>query len=166
MGEWDLCLVPSITMVKPLDSSPHSSFNFHVSTSRLLERLRLLLHPDPPLDGANLSSPAADVPHQLVPSTLEIDQRVPVDSDVLCELLVELVSHLQPLLPGDCEWLGEGGVEVIDNRPVAAGQVADVLVGIRGNRKVAIKRYRLYSTSDYLQAYMVGEPGYLSCLSC
>lgn len=155
-------LVSSVIMVGPLDASRNSSPHPQPPISRLLARLGLLPRPCAPLNGANLPSPATDVLHQQGTSTLEIDQGLPTDPDVLCELLVELVSHLQPLLSGDCEWLKEGAIEVTDDRPVAAGEVANIFVGMKGNHKVAIKHYRFYSTSDYLPTYIVGVLGYLS----
>ena len=100
-----------------------------------------------------MSPRTANTPNQQFPPA--IDQSLPVDSDVVCEHLVELVGHLRLLLPGGCEWLGQGALEVVGEHPVGAGGVADVWVGKMGGRKVAIKVYRCYSSSNYLPTYVV-----------
>ena len=71
------------------------------------------------------------------------------------EHLIDLVSRLPPLLPDSCEWLEQGALSVVGEHPVDAGSVADVWVGMMGHRKVAIKSYRYYSSSDYLPTYVV-----------
>ena len=48
-------------------------------------------------------------------------------------------------------------LEVVGEHPVDAGAVADVWIGMMGNRKVAIKSYRCYSSSEYLVTYMVSD---------
>lgn len=95
---------------------------------------------------------------------VNIDLRLPTDSDALLELLVELMSHLQPLLP-DEEWVKEGTIKSIGDHPGAAGEVANVSVGMKGDHKIAIQQYRLYLASDNLLTYVVGDLGYLSYLS-
>lgn len=141
----------------PSDSSQYS-FCFRTSISRLLLRLP---HPTPRLNKAYLSSPDTTVLHPPGPSTLEVDKGLPTYSHSLCELLMELVSHIRPLLLGDYEWLEEGAIEAIDDHPTAAGGVANILVGTKGSRKVAIKQYRVYATLDYLPTYMVPVLDYL-----
>ena len=75
----------------------------------------------------------------------------------LHEHITNLVSHLPQLLPDSCEWLEQGSLEVVGDHPVDAGGVADVWVGMMGVRKVAIKSYRYYSSSDYLPTYVVSD---------
>ena len=87
----------------------------------------------------------------------EIDQLLPTDPGAFSEHPVDIVHHLQPLLPGSCEWLGRGALEVIGEHPVDAGGVADVWVARVGDRKVAIKAYRCYSSSNYLPTYVVSD---------
>ena len=73
------------------------------------------------------------------------------------EHLIDLVSRLPPSLPDGCEWLEKGALQVVGEHPFDAGSVADVWVGLTGNRKVAIKSYRYCSSSDYLPTYVVSE---------
>ena len=84
-----------------------------------------------------------------------VDRELPTESDALSEFLVQLVSHLQSSPQFDCEWLGEGEVEVVGRGPVDAGEFADIFVGMRGTCKVAIKHYRFNSSSNHLSTYMV-----------
>jgi hypothetical protein len=51
--------------------------------------------------------------------------------------------------------LQQGALEVVEEFPIDGGSVADVLVGMMGNHKVAIKSYRCYSSSDRLPTYVV-----------
>lgn len=53
------------------------------------------------------------------------------------------------------------GDRVHRRRPIDAGQVANIFVGMRGNIKVAVKCYRFYPSSGYLPAYMVRISGEL-----
>ena len=81
-----------------------------------------------------------------------------MDSRAAREHLIDLVSRLPPLLPDGCEWLEKGALQVIGEHPFDAGSIADVWVGLMGNRrKVAIKAYRYCSSSDYLPTYVVSE---------
>jgi len=122
-----------------------SSFYPRASISRLFFHLRLLFHLKASLQEVDLLSYTPNAP----------DQSVPTDPDALCRLLVELGRHLRPLLPSDREWMEEGAIEVVNDIPVDAGQFADVLVGMKGSLRVAIKHYRFHSSSDYLPAYVV-----------
>ena len=122
---------------------------------RLLTSLRLIFHPNTPLEGAGIPSRITSVPDQLVSPLLRVDRPLPIDPDALREHLIDLMSHLPPLLPDSCKWLEQGDLEVLGERPVDAGGVADVWVGMMGNRKIAIKSYRYYSSSDYLPTYVV-----------
>lgn len=92
-----------------------------------------------------------------VPSPPEISRSLPIDPGELCEHLVNLVSHLPSLLPDDCKQLEQGTLEVVGERPIDAGDVADIWVGKMGNRKVAIKSYRYCSTSDYIPIFVVSD---------
>ncbi|KAF9646942.1 kinase-like protein [Thelephora ganbajun] len=103
------------------------------------------------------------MPDQPGPSMSELDQRLQTHPGVLCELL----RHLRSLLPGDFEWLEEEAIEVASDHPFDAGGTADILIGTMGNRKVAIKRYRLHSFSDYLPTYVVYRQGFCNeALAC
>jgi len=98
-------------------------------------------------------------------TTSRLDQsKPPLDPGTLREHLIDLVARLPPLLPGSCEWLEQGAFEVIGGRPIDAGSVADVWVGVMGNRRVAIKSYRYYSSSDYLPTYVVGGVWLVICV--
>lgn len=102
-----------------------------------------------------MSLDTTDIPNRPKPFPPEIDQsRLPVDSHG-CGSLVDLVSHLRPLLPGGCEWLGQGALDVIGEFPIGAGGIAEVWAGKMGSRKVAIKVYRCNSSSNCLPTYVV-----------
>ena len=79
-----------------------------------------------------------------------------------CELLVEFVLQLRPLLPDDCAWLGDRSIELVSDCPADAGEFANILIGMMGNRKLAIKHYRICSSSDYFPTYMVSVLDLLS----
>ena len=121
------------------------------SLSRLFIYIRLLFHTKASPEGARPSSPAADAPDQVDPS---VPNYFPTDPAALCDLLDKVARHLQSRLP-DCEWLEEGEIKFTTVRPVDVGEVADIFVGMRENRKVAVKCYRFYQSSDYLPTYMV-----------
>lgn len=126
--------------------------------SRLLTFLRLVLHPNSPLEVVDTSSPTTSAPDQSsVPPPPGVNRSPPIDPDALREHLIDLVSHLPPLLPDSCKWLERGDLEVVGGLPIDAGGVADIWVGMMGNRKVAIKSYRYCSSSDYLPTYVVSD---------
>ena len=135
-----------------------SSFRLPASLSRLSAYIRLLFYIKASLGGTGPSSHTANTPGHAAPIVLEFDQSSPTDPAVLCDLLDELTRNLQSRLPG-CEWLEEGAIEFIGDRPIDAGQVANIFVGMRGNIKVAVKCYRFYPSSGYLPAYMVRISG-------
>ncbi|KAF9642190.1 kinase-like protein [Thelephora ganbajun] len=137
-----------------LFSPKRSSFHHQASVSRLLAYLRLLFRLNNSLEGASLSLRTTDVPGYPDPSMSELDQRLQTHPGALCELLGELLRHLRSSLPGDFGWLVEEAIEVVSDHPFDAGGTADILVGTMGDRKVAIKRYRLHSSSDYLPTYV------------
>ena len=87
----------------------------------------------------------------------EFDQCSPTDHIPSPELLVELVLQLRPLLPDDCEWLEEGVIELASDCPVDAGEFANILLGVRGNQRVAVKHYRIHSSSSYFPIYTVND---------
>ena len=125
---------------------------FHLLTS-----LHLTLHPKNSAGGVDVPSHPSirlDQPESPRP---EIDQTLPIDPGAIREHLIELVSHLPPLLPDSCEWLEPGALEVVGGFPIDAGGVADVWIGMMGNRKVAIKSYRYSLSSDYLPNYVVSD---------
>jgi hypothetical protein len=119
---------------------------------RLLTSLGLTSHSKTISEGVDVTSSAADAPDHSALFPLEIDQ--PTDPGALREHLIDLVHNLRPLLPDGCEWLEEA-LEVVGGRPVGAGRIADVWVGKVGNRMVALKVFRCYSSSSYRPIYMV-----------
>jgi len=121
---------------------------------RLLTSLRLISHPKASHESVGVPSPTINA-NQSESFPTDINQLLPIGPGALCERLVDLVRHRRSLLPGGCEWLDQGAVEVIGEHPVDAGGVADVWVGKMGDRKVAIKAYRCYSSSNYLSTYVV-----------
>jgi hypothetical protein len=152
-------------MVSPAPLAQSSRFCLKTSISHLLAYLRLLPRFDGPLNGASSSSDTSDALLLLSSPVPEFDQWFPTDPDQLCELLVELVLQLRPLLPGDCYWLEDGAIEILSDCPVAAGEFTNILIGRMENRKVAIKHYRIYSSSDYFPTYTVNVVDSLSSAS-
>ena len=122
---------------------------------RLLTSLRLIFHSNTRLEEADIPSRTTSVPDQLVSPLLGVNRSLLIDPDALREHLIDLVSHLPPLRPDSYKWLEQGDLEVLGERPIDAGGVADVWVGMMGNRKIGIKSYRYYSSSDYLPTYVV-----------
>jgi len=125
--------------------------------SRLFLSLRLIFHSKTSLGGVNIRSPTADVPDRSGLAPQAVDRSLPMDPDEVCEHLIDLVSRIPSLLPDSGEWLERGVLEVIGGHPIAAGDVADIWVGILGNRKVAIKSYRYSSSSNYMPTYVVSN---------
>lgn len=150
--------IPPTDMAQPVVHSRRSPFYPKALFSRLPTYLRRLSHPDTSLEGVGSPLPTTDVPDQFGSSPPGIDP------GALCEHIVDLVHHLQSLLPSDCKWLEEGAIEVVGERPVDAGGFADVWVGMMENRKVAIKSYRCYSSSDYLPTYVVSGTCHVACI--
>ena len=148
-----------MTQPIPLSRSKHTPFCPKGPFSHFLTSLRLILYPKRSLEGLDSASSATDVFDQLEPFLPEVDRslRVGHPGVVLYEHLANLVRCLRPLLPGCCEWLERGALEVIGEHPVDAGGVADVWVGEMGNRKVAIKAYRCDSSSDFFPTYTVSD---------
>lgn len=152
-------------MVSPTPLAQSSSFCPKAVISRLLAYLRLLPHLDSSLKGANLSSRTSDVHNPPSPPISEFDQWFPADPDALRELIVEFVLQLRPLLPDDCDWLEDGAIQFDNGHPVDAGGFADILVGMIESKKVAVKYFRIYSSSDYFLTFMVNDLDSLSSLS-
>jgi len=130
--------------------------------SRLLASLRLNSHPKASLERVDVPSPTVNANRSETFPT-EIDQSLPVGPGALCEHPVDLVRHLRSLLPSSCEWLEQGTLDVVGEHPVDAGAVAEVWVGKMGDRKVAIKVYRCYSSSNCSATYVVSGT-YLCCV--
>ena len=146
-------------MVEPVALLCSKLLPFHPKDllPRLLASLHLVSHPKASAGWAGVPSRIATKPDQSEPSQPEVDRTLPIDTGALHEHLIDLVSHLPPLLPESCEWLEQGALEIVGGRPVDAGGVADVWAGMMGNRKVAIKSYRCHSSSDYLPNYVVSD---------
>jgi len=72
--------------------------------------------------------------------------------------LVDLARRFQPFLPSGYRWLGQEDLKVVGTRPIDAGGFADVWIGEVGDRKVAVKSYRCYTSADYIPTYNVGRP--------
>ena len=65
-----------------------------------------------------------------------------------------VTRHLRSRLPG-CKWFEEGAIEFDSDCPADAGEVANMFAGTMGDRKVLVKCYRFYPSTDYLPSYMV-----------
>ena len=132
--------------------------------SRLFTSLRHIFHRGASLIGTNPASYPIEVPTQSKSLPPETDLLHPVDHFALCEYLVGLMCPLRSLLPGSCEWLEQGALEFVGEHPVDAGGAADVWAGKMGDRKVAIKSFRCYSSTDYVVTYVVSRTCfYLRC---
>jgi len=140
-----------------------STFHPQISLSRLRAYVRILFHPKASLEGAGSPSCPVDVP---APPDLSIPELLPTDPTASCDLLYELASHLRSWLPSRCRWLEEGTIKFVGDGPVDVGEVANIYLGTRGNRKVIIKCYRFYPSTDYFPAYMVGVFSSVCVLSC
>ena len=139
----------------PADMSHHRD-----SLTRLFTSLRRLSHLRGPLEWIDAPSTTTDALDQFGP--LEID----IDPDTLRVHSFDLVLRLQESLPADCKWLDEATIQVDGEFPKAAGGTANVWVGIMGVRKVAIKSYRCYSSSDWLPNYVVSYTRLSSHVLC
>ena len=140
--------------VVPLGSR-HFSLRTMGLFSRLLASLRLLLHLKTPLEGSDAPSRTTGAPDQSELFPLEIGQSPSIDPGPLCKHLAGLVRHLRSPLLASCEWLEQGALEFVGGRPIDAGGVADIWIGEMNNRKVAIKVYRCYSSSNNFPTYVV-----------
>ena len=107
------------TMPQPVALQPSKRSSSHPRDlpSRLLAFLRLLFHSETPLKVGDAPSHTTSVPDRPESFPPEVDRSLPMDPNAASEHLVELVHHLQLLLPGTCEWLGEGTLEVVGNIP-------------------------------------------------
>lgn len=79
-----------------------------------------------------------------VSSSLEIDHSIATDLGTH----VNLASQLWLSLPANCRRLRQQDLKVVGTRPIDAGSFADIWVGMMGDRKVAVKSYRYYSSTD------------------
>lgn len=89
----------------------------------------------------------------------------PTEAESRREASSDLLFRLRGSLPTDCERLDQGNLDVVGQFPVAAGGMADVWEGRIGQRKVAIKSYRCYSSSDRLPTDVVSGSRPLYILS-
>ena len=152
-------LLPPLDMAKPVNRLGPKPISYRLKGTFfcLLTSLRPAFHPKPSLGGGDIPSHTTGRSDQLVPSQPKVDHSLSAGSSAVREHLIDLVSHLPPLLPDSCEWLRKEALKVVGRHPIDAGGVADVWVGVMGDHKVAIKSYRYDSSSDYLPTYMVSE---------
>lgn len=149
---------PHTDKVQPMARPKCSPFRPRASLSRLLACLRRPSDPGASIKRVKLPLHSTDTLNRPGPPPPEIRRPLPrLDPGLLCEHLVDLVYHLQSLVPTNCRWLKEGALEFVGERPVDAGGIADVWIGMMGGRKVAIKSYRCNSSSDYMPIYVVND---------
>ena len=127
-----------------------------ISLARLFASFPPVLRPKGPLGGV-------DGLYQLESSELELP--FPVDPDPQRGALSNLLLYLQESLPTGYERLERGAVEIVGQFPVSAGGTADVWEGRIGDRRVAIKAYRCYLSSDCSLTYAVSRT-YLCDVHC
>lgn len=116
--------------------------------SRLLAFLSLLLRLRNLLGGI-------DGAHR--PMLSNVEPSPPTDAESRRRALPGLLLRLQKSLPVDCKQLDRGTIEVVGPFPAAAGGIANVWEGRIGERKVAIKSYRCYLSSDRLPTDVVSN---------
>ena len=140
--------------------SPQAGMQIPMSRSKdtlapLSASLRGLFRLKNSLQEADVHLLAADELNQL--ESAEFELSLPVDPETQHEYLRDLVLRLQESLPVGFQQLDQGVLEVVGRFPVGAGGVADIWLGMMGNRKVAIKSYRRYSSSDWLPSCVVSR---------
>jgi hypothetical protein len=69
--------------------------------------------------------------------------------------LADAVRCDEPPLPPNCSRLQPEDVKILGDRPARAGAFTDIWDGSLAGERVAIKSYRIYSTTDPTQARMV-----------
>lgn len=90
-----------------------------------------------------------------LPDQSELELAVPVDPDALRGDLSGLLLRLRESLPANCKRLEQGTIEFIGQFAVDGGGTADVWKGKMGDSEVAIKHYRLHSSSNLLLTSVV-----------
>ena len=90
------------------------------------------------------------LPFQMTPSRLELASSATPDMGVisLSQHYARMAQVLGPCMPSTCFFLGSEDVKSINRHPIAAGGSADIREGVHDGRKVALKCYRCYATSD------------------
>lgn len=145
---------PIICLLHMAESKP-SPFRYPTSLSRLFAHIHLFFHIKASLEGTgSFSHTGTKIPDQEGQLIPEFEQYSPSDPAALCDLLHELARHLRSRLPG-CKWFEEGAIEFDSDCPADAGEVANIFAGTMGDRKVLVKCYRFYPSTDYLPSYMV-----------
>lgn len=66
-----------------------------------------------------------------------------------------MAQDLRPSLPFTCHWLDPNEVNLVDERPIAAGGFANVYEATHDGRKVILKSYRPYVLFDVAQVVAV-----------
>ena len=88
------------------------------------------------------------------PSPLEINHSLTTNLDTL----INLAGRLRPFLLSSSRWFGQEDLKVVGTFPIGAGGFADVWDGKVGDRRVAVKSYRSYTSADCMLTYKVGHP--------
>lgn len=73
----------------------------------------------------------------------------------LSQHYVEIVQDLRSSLPPACRWLGPADLDLVGERPFAAGGFADIYEAAQGGRKVVLKSYRYYLSFDVAEVVSV-----------
>ena len=84
-----------------------------------------------------------------VSSPLEVDYFVATDLDKP----TKPASRFWPFLLANCRQLEQEDMKVVGAHPIGAGGFADVWVGKMGDRKVAVKSYRCYTSSGCMPTH-------------
>ena len=66
-----------------------------------------------------------------------------------------MVQDLRSSLPPGCRWLGSDDINLISERPSAAGGFADIYDAMQGGRKVILKSYRCYRSFEVAEVVAV-----------
>lgn len=78
------------------------------------------------------------------------------DDDTPRQYHSSLAQKLRPFLSPICDWLSEGDVQIVGERPFGAGGFADIWRGCLDSREVAVKSYRRYLSFDLSRVSLVG----------
>jgi len=71
------------------------------------------------------------------------------------ERYARTAQDLRLALSPICRWLDSGEIKLIGEHPIAAGGFANIWEAVHGGRKVVLKSYRCYMTSNVTQVVAV-----------
>lgn len=131
-------------------------------SQRLVSHLRTILRSqDDGEEGEQLIVGERSTPQSLhrpsLPLQLEASGSPAPDLDnlPLSQHYAQMVQEPLSSLPSSCRLLGPEDFKLVGEHPIAAGRFANVWVGTYQGRKVVLKSYRCYMSSDVAQLITV-----------